>query len=66
VSCAPSSGHRSKPSTASDFDFTKPYVPAAPSETKPAPDAHPLPYRGRPKRPTPALLGGSAAPKSHK
>jgi ATP-dependent RNA helicase RhlE len=59
-----SSAHRSKPSTASDFDFTKPYEPAAPSEPKPAQDAHPLPHRGRAKRPTPALLGGSS--KSHK
>jgi ATP-dependent RNA helicase RhlE len=62
-----SSGHRSKPSPASDFDFTKPYVPAASSVEKPAADVHPLPYRGRPKRPTPALLGGSpGAHKSHK
>jgi ATP-dependent RNA helicase RhlE len=61
-----STGHRSKPSTASDFDFTKPYVPAAPSASKPEPDV-PLPHRGRPKRPTPALLGGSpGAHKSHK
>jgi hypothetical protein len=52
---------------ASDFDFTKPYEPAAQSAEKPAQDAaHPLPYRGRAKRPTPALLGGSTAPKSHK
>jgi ATP-dependent RNA helicase RhlE len=61
-----SGSHRSKPLAASDFDFSKPYEPAAPSAEKPAQDAHPLPYRGRAKRPTPALLGGSAAPKSHK
>jgi ATP-dependent RNA helicase RhlE len=62
-----SSGHRSKPAAASDFDFTKPYEPAAASEAKPAPDAPAVPYRGRQKRPTPALLGGSpGAHKSHK
>jgi ATP-dependent RNA helicase RhlE len=58
--------HRSKPSGPSDFDFTKPYVPAAPSASKAEPDV-PLPHRGRPKRPTPALLGGSpGAHKTHK
>ncbi|HZN26687.1 MAG TPA: DEAD/DEAH box helicase [Burkholderiales bacterium] len=51
----------------SDFDFTKPYVPAAKAEPKHAPENTALPFRGRPKRPTPALLGGSPDQrKSHK
>ena len=63
----PSTTHRSKSPTASDFDFTKPYVPAASSAGETPPEAAPLPHRGRPKRPTAALLGGSpGAPKSHK
>src|SRR5688572_556322 len=49
-------------SAASDFDFTKPYEPAAPSASKPEPAL--LPSRGRPNRPTPALLGGT--PDQHK
>jgi ATP-dependent RNA helicase RhlE len=54
-----------KPSAVSDFDFTKPYEPAASSVSKPEP--LPLPSRGRPKRPTPALLGGTPDhDKSHK
>jgi ATP-dependent RNA helicase RhlE len=52
---------------ASDFDFTKPYEPAARSDTNaPEPSAH-LPHRGRPKGPTAALLGGTPQHrKSHK
>ncbi|MGZ5233999.1 MAG: DEAD/DEAH box helicase, partial [Burkholderiales bacterium] len=44
---------------ASDFDFNKPYEPAPASEGKTPPDAGTLPLRGRPKRPTAALLGGT-------
>ena len=44
----------------STFDFSKPYEPAA--ETTPrASHPLPLPGRGRPQRPTPALLGGGPA-----
>ncbi|MGZ8202064.1 MAG: DEAD/DEAH box helicase [Burkholderiales bacterium] len=58
--------HAHKPAAASDFDFSKPYVPAPASESKPA-EAPPLPHRGRPKRPTAALLGGTPDQrKSHK
>ena len=50
-----------------DFDFTKPYVPAPSSTPKEVPDDLTLPFRGRPKRPTAALLGGTPGPrKSHK
>ena len=49
----------------SDFDFTKPYEPAASSAPKEEPEM--MPFRGRPKRPTPALLGGTPDhSKSHK
>jgi ATP-dependent RNA helicase RhlE len=52
---------------ASDFDFSKPYEPAPASEDKAASDAGMLPSRGRPKRPTAALLGGTPDHrKSHK
>lgn len=71
----PEREHRGSPSRSppqrqpapSDFDFSKPYEPA-PSKgaKKDAAPAH-LPLRGRPKRPTAALLGGSPEPrKSHK
>ena len=52
----------------SDFDFTKPYEPAARKEPeKAADDSMPLPLRGRPKRPVSALLGGTPDHrKSHK
>jgi ATP-dependent RNA helicase RhlE len=51
----------------SDFDFTKPYVPAPTDEPKHVADNASLPFRGRPKRPTAALLGGSPDHrKSHK
>jgi hypothetical protein len=50
-----------------DFDFTKPYVPAPSSAPKAETDDVPLPHRGRPKRPTAALLGGTPGTrKSHK
>jgi len=50
-----------------DFDFSKPYVPATPSTPKSAADDVALPLRGRPKRPTAALLGGTPGTrKSHK
>jgi ATP-dependent RNA helicase RhlE len=57
-----------KPPGASDFDFSKPYEPSQKSDDAAAPDgtAGP-PHRGRPKRPTAALLGGNTDPrKSHK
>src|SRR5687768_13303386 len=64
----------SKPHTAhkqpgaSDFDFSKPYEPSQKSDDAAAPDpAAALPHRGRPKRPTAALLGGNTDPrKPHK
>lgn len=56
-----------KPPAASDFDFSKPYEPAPSSEAKEKADRAALPGRGRPKRPTPALLGVSSDDrKSHK
>jgi hypothetical protein len=51
--------HVHKAPAASDFDFSKPYEPAAKSESSPTADAAALPHRGRAKRPTAALLGGS-------
>ena len=45
---------------ASDFDFSKPYEPSASSSDKPDAGAITPPHGGRPKRQTPALLGGSA------
>jgi len=58
--------HAQKQPAASDFDFSKPYEPAPKSESKHAADT-PLPFRGRAKRPTAALLGGSPDQrKSHK
>jgi superfamily II DNA/RNA helicase len=49
----------------SDFDFSKPYEPAPSSEPKPTPEN--VPFRGRAKRPTAALLGGTPDHrKSHK
>ena len=51
----------------SDFDFSKPYEPAPRSEPKPAPENVSPSLRGRSKRPTAALLGGTADHrKSHK
>ena len=60
--------HAHKPGSPSDFDFSKPYEPAVKTgesaTDKPAP---PQPHRGRPQRPTAALLGGVPDPrKSHK
>ena len=57
-----------KQPAASDFDFSKPYEPSQKSSDSAAADpAASAPHRGRPKRPTAALLGGSADPrKSHK
>ena len=56
------------PSAVPEFDFTKPYEPAPRSESKQQPaEGEPLPFRGKPKRPTAALLGGSPDHrKSHK
>jgi ATP-dependent RNA helicase RhlE len=63
----PATAHRSKSPAASDFDFTKPYVPKESSTGEAPPEAAPLPHRGRPKRPTAALLGGPpGATKAHK
>ena len=42
------------------IDFSKPYEPAEPAAPR-ATHALPLPGRGRPARPTPALLGGGPA-----
>jgi ATP-dependent RNA helicase RhlE len=42
-----------------DFDFSKPYEASAASASKPQSDDAALPTRGRPKRPTAALLGGN-------
>ncbi|HYC44649.1 MAG TPA: DEAD/DEAH box helicase [Burkholderiales bacterium] len=60
--------HSHKQTAVSDFDFSKPYEPAPKKEG--ADDAPPpghLPFRGRPQRPTPALLGGTPEHrKSHK
>ncbi|MDB5865062.1 MAG: hypothetical protein JWO70_2868 [Betaproteobacteria bacterium] len=62
---AKSSGH--KQPSASDFDFSKPYEPSVTSASKPESDDAALPSRGRPKRPTAALLGGNPEHrKSHK
>jgi ATP-dependent RNA helicase RhlE len=41
-----------------DFDFSKPYEPSA-TASKAQPEDTALPSRGRPKRPTAALLGGN-------
>jgi len=54
--------HAHKPAAPGDFDFSKPYEPAPPKHDAPADDAATLPARGRPKRPTAALLGGSSTP----
>jgi ATP-dependent RNA helicase RhlE len=63
----PPKPHPHKPPAASDFDFSKPYVPAPKAEPKDASAEVPLPLRGKPKRPTAALLGGSRDHgKSHK
>ncbi|HEY0338934.1 MAG TPA: DEAD/DEAH box helicase [Burkholderiales bacterium] len=52
---------------ASDFDFSKPYEPAAKSEAQNASEGTAPPVRGRTKRPTAALLGGTPENrKSHK
>jgi hypothetical protein len=45
---------------ASDFDFSKPYEPSASSGNKESAEAVTPSHRGRPKRQTPALLGGSS------
>jgi ATP-dependent RNA helicase RhlE len=61
--------HAHKPSTpgSSDFDFSKPYEPSVKKPSTEGEDASTLPHRGRPKRPTAALLGGSPDHrKSHK
>jgi ATP-dependent RNA helicase RhlE len=59
--------HPHKQPAASDFDFSKPYEPAPKSEAKEAAEPAHLPLRGRPKRPTAALLGGTPDHrKSHK
>ena len=47
---------------AADFDFSKPYEPAPASDKSSATEGASLPHRGRPKRQTPALLGGPPAP----
>ena len=63
----PPKPHPHKAPVASDFDFSKPYVPAPKAEPKDAPAEVPLPFRGRQKRPTAALLGGGRDHgKSHK
>jgi ATP-dependent RNA helicase RhlE len=57
--------HRpAKPAAHSDFDFSKPYEPAAQDASKQ--DAKPHPQRGRRDGPTAALLGGSGDRKPHK
>jgi ATP-dependent RNA helicase RhlE len=59
--------HASRQAPASDFDFSKPYEPAAKSETSSASDTPAPPHRGGTKRPTAALLGGTPDHrKSHK
>jgi ATP-dependent RNA helicase RhlE len=59
--------HSHKQPAGSDFDFTKPYVPSSKTEPEHAAENTQLPFRGRPKRPTAALLGGSPDHrKSHK
>jgi ATP-dependent RNA helicase RhlE len=61
--------HAHKSTVAPDgFDFSKPYEPSPSSAKKPESDEHlPLPLRGRPKRQTAALLGGTRDHgKSHK
>jgi ATP-dependent RNA helicase RhlE len=64
---AHSKPHAHKPAAVSDFDFSKPYVPTPKAEPKPGAEDVPLPYRGRPKRQTAALLGGGRDHgKSHK
>ncbi|HYH41342.1 MAG TPA: helicase-related protein, partial [Burkholderiales bacterium] len=56
-----------KQPAASDFDFSKPYEPAQKSADAPAETPAAASHRGRPKRPTAALLGGTTDPrKSHK
>jgi ATP-dependent RNA helicase RhlE len=56
-----------KPPAGSDFDFTKPYEPAPKSEAQSSSEGAAPPPRGRPKRPTAALLGGTPENrKSHK
>ena len=59
--------HPKAPAVVGDFDFSKPYEPAPNKEpAEAAPPVH-LPFRGRPQRPTPALLGGHRDHgKSHK
>jgi len=55
----PKIAHKTTPNIATDgFDFSKPYEPAASSAPEQSPEA-PLPHRGRPQRPTAALLGGA-------
>ncbi len=67
----PQSAHktapRSAPKIAADgFDFSKPYEPAASDAPEQQREA-PLPHRGRPQRPTAALLGGAGIkPPAHK
>jgi ATP-dependent RNA helicase RhlE len=64
ASHAKAAGH--KQPSASDFDFSKPYEPSV-SASKPESEDAALPSRGRPKRPTAALLGGNPEHrKSHK
>jgi ATP-dependent RNA helicase RhlE len=59
--------HPHKQPSASDFDFTKPYEPSAASAAKKEGEEDALPSRGRPKRQTAALLGGTPEHrKSHK
>ena len=59
--------HAHNSPAASDFDFSKPYEPAVPSEAQKESEPASLPFRGRPKRQTAALLGGTPDHrKSHK
>ena len=62
-----SKAHAHKSAAAGDFDFSKPYEPAPSREKTDGETGTPLPHRGRPKRQTAALLGGTPEPrKSHK
>ncbi len=54
--------HAHKTTDASGFDFSKPYEPTAKDEGSPSPEPT-VPHRGRPKRPTAALLGGNSDPR---
>jgi ATP-dependent RNA helicase RhlE len=60
--------HAPKPGSPSDFDFSKPYEPTVKSGESSTGKPEPAqPHRGRPQRPTAALLGGVPDPrKSHK